>query len=284
MTRGDADYPAQLLDLDHGLPRLDPSPAVLHGAGSRAALAEADADVTVTIVGSRRATPYGLGIARELARDLAAAERRGRERPGVRDRRGRPQGRPGGRRDDDRRARRRAGRDLSGRARRRSTAGSSNGARRSRNARRARRRRSGRSPPAIASWPRSRRSPSWSRPRSPRARPSRPTRRMSSTAPSGRCPGPVHSRVSAGTNALLADGAHLVAGASDVLDLLFGVGAGGARRTGPAIDPELAPVSRCGGSRRPGARRDRGEDGVAGARRRDRSHQARAGGIRRLGR
>jgi DNA processing protein len=58
----------------------------------------------------------------------------------------------------------------------------------------------------------------------------------------GAVPGPIHSRVSAGTNALLGDGARVVAGASDVLDLLFGVGSGAGRPAGPAIDPELVPV------------------------------------------
>jgi DNA processing protein len=39
-------------------------------------------------------------------------------------------------------------------------------------------------------------------------------------------PGPVGSDRSAGTNALIRDGSHLVRGAGDVLDLLYGVGAG----------------------------------------------------------
>ncbi len=241
VTRDDADYPAQLLDLDHGLPRLDPSPAVLHGAGSQQALAEADADVTVTIVGARRATPYGLGIARELARDLAAADvvvvsglaygidtaaHKGALEGGgttIAVLAGGPDviypaaAAPVYRRILERGA-------------------------------------------AISERPPGTAPEKWSFPTRNRimAAIAKVTVVVEAAQPSGSTitanaaneldrtvgavPGPVHSRVSAGTNALLADGAHLVAGASDVLDLLFGVGAGGARRAGPAIDPELAPV------------------------------------------
>lgn len=55
----------------------------------------------------------------------------------------------------------------------------------------------------------------------------------------GAVPGPVTSRLSDGTNALIADGAHVVRGAQDVLDLLCGVGVrtAGAPR---ALEPPLA--------------------------------------------
>jgi DNA processing protein len=53
-------------------------------------------------------------------------------------------------------------------------------------------------------------------------------------------PGPVSSSLSAGTNALIRDGAHLVRGAADVLDLLYGVGA--RPPAAPALDPRLAGV------------------------------------------
>jgi DNA processing protein len=53
----------------------------------------------------------------------------------------------------------------------------------------------------------------------------------------GAVPGPVHSRLSAGPHALLGDGAHVVTGAQDVLDLVLGVGAVRARRQGPKLDP-----------------------------------------------
>jgi DNA processing protein len=56
-------YPARLRDLP------DP-PAVLHIAGDPAALADEDA---VGVVGARRATAYGLSIAHELGRRLSAA-------------------------------------------------------------------------------------------------------------------------------------------------------------------------------------------------------------------
>jgi DNA processing protein len=58
----------------------------------------------------------------------------------------------------------------------------------------------------------------------------------------GAVPGPVTSRASAGPNELLAGGACVVRDAQDVLDALLGVGAKPLRRTGPALDPELAGV------------------------------------------
>lgn len=59
----------------------------------------------------------------------------------------------------------------------------------------------------------------------------------------GAVPGRVTSRVAKGTNSLLADGAAVVRDAQDVLDLLLGVGMTAARRSGPALEPELARVS-----------------------------------------
>jgi len=47
-------------------------PAVLHVAGGRARLLELVARDAVAIVGSRRATPYGIEVARSLARGLAS--------------------------------------------------------------------------------------------------------------------------------------------------------------------------------------------------------------------
>jgi len=61
LTRDDAEYPAHL----RGLPE---APDTLHVRG---ALAERDA-LAVAVVGSRRATPYGLEVAETLAADLAA--------------------------------------------------------------------------------------------------------------------------------------------------------------------------------------------------------------------
>lgn len=63
VCRCDAAYPERLRELP------DP-PAVLHVAGSLAALPAGEA---VAIVGARRATPYGLEVSRALGRGLAAA-------------------------------------------------------------------------------------------------------------------------------------------------------------------------------------------------------------------
>jgi DNA processing protein len=56
----------------------------------------------------------------------------------------------------------------------------------------------------------------------------------------GAVPGPVTSRTSAGPNELIREGAALVRDAQDVLDELLGVGATAAVRVGPALDRELA--------------------------------------------
>lgn len=67
LCRCDSAYPPQLFDLGDRLP------PVLFGAGAESVLPRLDREATVTIVGSRRATPYGLGIAHELGRLLASA-------------------------------------------------------------------------------------------------------------------------------------------------------------------------------------------------------------------
>jgi DNA processing protein len=59
----------------------------------------------------------------------------------------------------------------------------------------------------------------------------------------GAIPGPVTSRVSEGTNDLIVDGAALIRGAQDVLDRLLGVGMEAVRRWGPSLEPELARVA-----------------------------------------
>ena len=63
--RCDAAYPATLRDLEA-------PPAVLHATSLRA-LAQATAEPAVAVVGARRASTYGLEVARALGRDLAAA-------------------------------------------------------------------------------------------------------------------------------------------------------------------------------------------------------------------
>jgi DNA processing protein len=61
----------------------------------------------------------------------------------------------------------------------------------------------------------------------------------------GAVPGPVGARMSVGTNDLIADGAHLVRDAQDVLDALIGPGAPRAELSGPALDASLAMVLDC---------------------------------------
>jgi DNA processing protein len=56
----------------------------------------------------------------------------------------------------------------------------------------------------------------------------------------GAVPGPVTSRVSQGANDLIVDGAVPIRDAQDVLDHLLGVGATGVRRDGPPLEPDLA--------------------------------------------
>jgi DNA processing protein len=59
----------------------------------------------------------------------------------------------------------------------------------------------------------------------------------------GAVPGRVTTRVARGTNGLLADGAAVVRDAQDVLDRLLGVGAAAVRRAGPDIESELVRVA-----------------------------------------
>lgn len=58
----------------------------------------------------------------------------------------------------------------------------------------------------------------------------------------GAVPGPVNSRASAGTNELLAGGACLVRDAQDALDAMLGPGVRRTERAGPAIEAELVAV------------------------------------------
>jgi DNA processing protein len=67
VCRHDSGYPASLADHD------TQAPAALFGRGSLDAIASVDPGVSVTVVGARRATAYGLGVAEELARMLARA-------------------------------------------------------------------------------------------------------------------------------------------------------------------------------------------------------------------
>ncbi|HEX6154296.1 MAG TPA: DNA-processing protein DprA [Solirubrobacterales bacterium] len=58
----------------------------------------------------------------------------------------------------------------------------------------------------------------------------------------GAVPGPVTSRTSAGPNALLAAGAHVIRNAQDVLDAMLGPGQRKLERSAPALDPQLQSV------------------------------------------
>jgi DNA processing protein len=64
---GDDGYPGWLSHLG------ELAPPCLHGVGDRGVVSGLDHDATVTIVGSRRASSYGLRIAEQLGRDLASA-------------------------------------------------------------------------------------------------------------------------------------------------------------------------------------------------------------------
>ncbi|HEX5591848.1 MAG TPA: DNA-processing protein DprA [Solirubrobacterales bacterium] len=58
----------------------------------------------------------------------------------------------------------------------------------------------------------------------------------------GAVPGPVTSRASAGPNALLASGAHVIRDAQDVLDAMLGPGQKKLEPVPPALDPDLESV------------------------------------------
>jgi len=58
----------------------------------------------------------------------------------------------------------------------------------------------------------------------------------------GAVPGPVTSRASAGPNALLASGAHVIRDAQDVLDAMLGPGRMPSAPSGPELDPRLQAV------------------------------------------
>jgi DNA processing protein len=67
IARGDPDYPSALLDL------AAEAPGVLFGCGSKRLAGALDPERTVTIVGSRHPSAYGLEVAEELGQLLAAA-------------------------------------------------------------------------------------------------------------------------------------------------------------------------------------------------------------------
>ena len=236
IRRGEPGYPAALRDLGSMAPEL------LFGCGDREAIEEHRLEHTVTIVGSRRASSYGLGIAEELGRLLAAAglvvvsgmargidaaAHRGALAAG-----GTTLAVLGGGADVVYPAsERRLYREI------------------------------------LASGAAISEAPPGQRPE-PGAFPKRNrimaalgeiTVVVEAAQPSGSLitarqaldlgrhvgaiPGPVTSRVSEGTNDLIVDGAGLIRGAQDVLDRLLGVGVEAVQRCGPPLEPDLARVA-----------------------------------------
>jgi DNA processing protein len=236
IRRGESGYPAALLDLGAE------APDRLFGCGNRTALDELELGHTVTIVGSRRASSYGLRVAEELGRLLAAAglvvvsgmargidaaAHRGALAGG-----GVTLAVLGGGADVVYPAsERRLYRDIltSGAVISEATPGQR---------------------PEAGSFPKRNRimaalgaitvvveaaQPSGSLITAERA--------LDLDRKVGAVPGPVTSRVSEGTNGLIVDGAALIRGAQDVLDRLLGVGIEAVQRRGPPLDPDLSQAA-----------------------------------------
>jgi DNA processing protein len=236
LTKGEPGFPAQLLDLG------DDAPARLFGCGRDELVRDLMPDHCVTIVGSRRASAYGLRVAEELgqllaaaglviisgmARGIDAAAHRGALAGG-----GTTIAVLGG------------GPDVIYPVRERRLYGEIL-----------------RSGAVVSEAPPGRRPEAWSFPVRNRimAALAAMTLVVEAAQPSGSLitarqaldlhrelgavPGPVTSRLSEGTNDLIADGAAPVRGAQDVLDRLLGVGESHARRCGPMLEPGLARVA-----------------------------------------
>jgi len=252
ITRGEAGYPAALLDLG------DDAPNALHGCGSQRLVHELDRESTVTIVGSRHPSAYGLEVAEELGHLLGAAGLvvvsgmalgiDAAVHRGVLAGNGATVAVLGGGPDF---IYPRSERQLYERVVAKGAVVSE-------------------VPPGTAPGP-------GCFPKRNRIMAALATMTIvvEAAEPSGSLittrwayklgrdvgavPGRVTSRVAKGTNGLLADGAAVVRDAQDVLDLLLGVGVTDTRREGPPLEPELTRVADAvdGGAATP--------DGVAGA-------------------
>ena len=236
IRRGERGYPVAMLDLGGDAPER------LFGCGSRTAIEGHELGHTVTIVGSRRASSYGLGVAEEMGRLLAAA--------GLVVVSGMARG-------IDAAAHRGAlagggttlavlgsGADVAYPASQRRLYGDilASGA-------------------AISEAPPGQRPQPGAFPKRNRlmaalgaitvvveaAQPSgsliTARRALDLGRQVGAIPGPVTSRVSDGTNDLIVDGAAPIRGAQDVLDRLLGIGIERVRRCGPPLEPDLASVA-----------------------------------------
>ena len=239
IERDDPDFPAGLHDLVHKSPG---APAAVHGIGERAAVAGLEPGAAVTIVGARRASAYGLQVAEELGRDLGAA--------GLVVISGMAHG-------------------IDAAAHRGALAGGGTsiavlgggpdvvyppGQRRLYE-------RILEHGAVVSEHPPGTQIERWCFPARNRVMAAlakvtivvEATERSGTRITSdwaldlpdrevGAVPGPVSSRLSAGPNALLADGAFAVRDAQDVLDRMLGVGAVAVRRVGPELEPGLARV------------------------------------------
>ncbi len=232
LKRGEPGYPVALDDLG------ERAPEVIHGCGEVSALAEWDPAEAVTIVGARRASAYGVGVAEELGRLLGAAGlvvvsgmARGIDAAahrGALDGGGRTIAVLGSAPDVVYPA---GERRLYGLILQRGAVVSEwpSG-----------------TPPTAGCFPRRNRIMAAlaqltivveGAERSGSLITAREAAGIGRTV--GAVPGPVNSWLSAGPNHLLADGALVIRDAQDVLDSMLGIGVGSVRGTGPELEPAL---------------------------------------------
>jgi DNA processing protein len=241
IERGSDGYPSSLLDLDE-VPDLDDAPQTLYGVGRRDAVAGLDKRAAVTIVGSRRSSSYGRAVAEDLAELLAAA--------GLTVVSGMAYG-------IDSAAHR--GALAAGGTTIAVLAGGPDYVYPP-SARRLYRRILASGGAAVSELEAGVRPARWGFPARNRLMAAlsaltvvveaaeRSGSRITADDANklqrdvGAVPGPVTSRLSAGPHALISDGAKVIGDAQDVLDVLLGVGETSVGRSGPQLDPDLAPA------------------------------------------